>query len=455
MTETSTAAIILAAGMGTRMKSALPKTLHAIAGRPMLYLLLDTVAGLGLDRVVVVSGPELESHEDEIAAHPANPVIAYQAERLGTGHAVLAARGALPDFSGDALILFAGDPLITAGTCRAVLARLRGADEPAVVVVGKRPAEPGRAGRLVTSDGDRLDRIAEAGDAGPEELAIPLCNAGAMAVGRGRLFPLLDRVTNDNAKGEYYLTDIVGLARSDGAACAYVEAPDEEAMGIDTRADLARAEAVVQERLRSAAMDAGATLIDPATVFLSWDTKLGRDVTVGPNVIFGPGVTVGDKVTIRAFSHLEGARVSDGAIVGPFARLRPGADIGADVHIGNFVEIKNAVVAQGAKINHLSYVGDASVGPAANIGAGTITCNYDGYLKHRTEIGAGAFIGSNTSLVAPVAVGAGAVTGAGSVITKDVGDGNLAVARGEQRQIEDWAAVSRAAHNRAAKQAAD
>ncbi len=450
MTETDTAAIILAAGMGTRMKSALPKALHPIAGRPMLYLLLDTVEALGLDRVVVVSGPELESHEDDIAAHPANPAIAYQTERLGTGHAVLAARGALPDFSGDALILFGGDPLITADTCRTVLARLRGAGEPAVVVVGKRPAEPGNAGRLVTSDGDRLDRIVEARDAGPAELAIPLCNAGVMAVGRGRLFSLLDRVTNDNAKGEYYLTDIVGLARSDGAACAYVEAPDEEVMGIDTRADLARAEAAVQERLRSAAMEAGATLIDPATVYLSWDTRLGRDVTVGPNVIFGPGVTVGDNVAIRAFSHLEGARVSDGAIVGPFARLRPGADIGADVHIGNFVEIKNAAVGQGAKINHLSYVGDASVGPAANIGAGTITCNYDGYLKHRTEIGAGAFIGSNTSLVAPVAVGAGAVTGAGSVITKDVGDGNLAVARGEQRQIEDWAAL-----NRAARRAAD
>ena len=450
MTETDTAAIILAAGMGTRMKSALPKTLHAIAGRPMLYLLLDTVEALGLDRVVVVSGPELESHEDDIAAHPANPVIAYQTERLGTGHAVLAARRALPDFGGDALILFAGDPLITADTCRTVLARLRGAGEPAVVVAGKRPRGPGKAGRLVTSDGDQLDRIVEARDASPEELAIPLCNAGVMAVGRGQLFPLLDRVTDDNAKGEYYLTDIVGLARSDGATCAYAEAPDEEVMGIDTRADLARAEAIVQERLRSAAMDAGATLIDPATVYLSWDTRLGRDVTVGPNVIFGPGVTVGDNVTIRAFCHLEGASVSDGAIVGPFARLRPGTDIGVDAHIGNFVEIKNAVVGQGAKINHLSYVGDASVGPAANIGAGTITCNYDGYLKHRTEIGAGAFIGSNTSLVAPVAVGAGAVTGAGSVITKDVGDGNLAVARGEQRQIEDWTAF-----NRAAKQAAD
>ena len=450
MTETNTAAIILAAGMGTRMKSALPKTLHAIAGRPMLYLLLDTVEALGLDRVVVVSGPELESHEDDIAAHPANPAIAYQTERLGTGHAVLAARRALPDFGGDALILFAGDPLITADTCRTVLARLRGAGEPAVVVVGKRPEEPGKAGRLVTSDGDQLDRIVEARDASPEELAIPLCNAGVMAVGRGQLFPLLDRVTNDNAKGEYYLTDIVGLARSDGATCAHVEAPDEEVMGIDTRADLARAEAIVQERLRSAAMDAGATLVDPATVYLSWDTRLGRDVTVGPNVIFGPGVTVGDNVTIRAFCHLEGASVSDGAIVGPFARLRPGTDIGVDAHIGNFVEIKNAVVGQGAKINHLSYVGDASVGPAANIGAGTITCNYDGYLKHRTEIGAGAFIGSNASLVAPVAVGAGAVIGAGSVITKDVGDGNLAVARGEQRQIEDWTALSRAA-----KQAAD
>ena len=450
MTETNTAAIILAAGMGTRMKSALPKTLHAIAGRPMLYLLLDTVAGLGLDRVVVVSGPELESHEDDIAAHPANPAIAYQTERLGTGHAVLAARDALPDFSGDALILFAGDPLITAHTCRAVLARLRGAGEPAVVVVGKRPAEPGRAGRLVTSDDDQLDRIVEAGDAGPEELAIPLCNAGAMAVGRGKLFPLLDRVTNDNAKGEYYLTDIVGLARSDGAACAYVEAPDDEVMGIDTRADLARAEAVVQQRLRSAAMDAGATLIDPATVYLSWDTKLGRgrDGRAERHLrARGSRRRQCDHSRLqssggRARGRRRHRRALCPAAAGrrhrrrcPYRQFRRDQERGARA---------------GCEDQSPLLCGRCVVGPAANIGAGTITCNYDGYLKHRTEIGAGAFIGSNTSLVAPVAVGAGAVTGAGSVITKDVGDGNLAVTRSEQRQIEDWAAISRAS-----RQAAD
>ncbi len=446
MTHRQTAAIVLAAGLGTRMNSDLPKALHPLAGRPMVLMVLDTLVEAGIDRAVVVIGPESEPHAETIRAHSLSPEIAYQHDRLGTGHAVLAARDALAGFDGDILILFAGDPLITATTCQAVMAKR---DEgPAVVVVGKRPADPGNNGRLILGSDGALERIVEARDASPEELAIDLCNAGIMAVDGTRLFDWLGQIGNDNAKGEYYLTDIVGLARGEGAVCAVVEADDEEVMGIDSRADLARAEAIVQNRLRARAMAGGATLLDPDTVYFSWDTKLGRDVTVGPNVVFGPGVTVGANVDIRAFCHLEGAAVEEGAIIGPFARLRPGARIGVDAHIGNFVEIKNAEIGTGAKANHLSYVGDASVGAGANIGAGTITCNYDGYLKHVTEIGAGAFIGSNTALVAPVRVGAGAITGAGSVITKDVLADALAVARGQQKEVPGWAKRQRDAQEK-------
>lgn len=452
MTKKKTAAIVLAAGLGTRMNSDVPKALHPLAGRPMVLMVLDTLAEAGIEQAVVVLGPETESRADEIRAHPLSPDIAYQYDRLGTGHAVLSARDALEGFSGDIFILFAGDPLITAGTCGAVMAKRAGDGGPAVVVVGKRPADPGNNGRLILGRDGLLERIVEARDATPDELAVELCNAGIMAVDGARLFGFLSRVGNDNAKGEYYLTDIVGMARSEGLACAVVEADDEEVMGIDCRADLARAEALVQNRLRARAMEGGATLADPATVYFSWDTKLGRDVTVGPNVVFGPGVAVGDGVEIKAFCHIEGASVGGGSRVGPFARLRPGAEIAESAHIGNFVEIKNASVEVGAKVNHLTYIGDARVGAGANIGAGTITCNYDGFFKDFTDIGARAFIGSNTALVAPVTVGDGAIIGAGSVITKDVAADTLALTRAEHRHHEGWAKAFRT-RRRAEKEA--
>ncbi len=434
--KTPAAAIVLAAGMGTRMKSALAKVLHPIAGRPMIQHLLATLDELNLEKIVVVTSAGADEVKAAVAPHPS----AVQAEQLGTGHAVLQAAGALPGFDGDVLIVFGGDPLITGETISRLLARRREADDPAVVVLGFRPPDPGLYGRLIVDADGTLTEIVEARDATPDQLASNLCNSGVMAVDGARLFDLLGRVGNDNAKGEYYLTDIVRLARADGAGCVVIEAADpEELTGIDTRADLARAEAIVQDRLRARAMDGGATLIAPETVFLSHDTVLGQDVTVGPNVVFAPGVRVGNNVTIRPFCHLEGATIADGAVIGPFARIRPGADIGRDVRVGNFVEVKNAKLETGAKVNHLSYVGDARVGPGANVGAGTITCNYDGFGKHFTDIGAGAFIGSNTALVAPVTIGDGAIVGAGSVISKDVAADALAVTRAAQKQADGWA----------------
>ena len=445
-----TAAIVLAAGLGTRMKSDLPKVLHPLAGRPMIQNLLQSLAAVGADDVVVVVGKGAEAVEAAVAPHP----CVLQAEQLGTGHAVLQARDALADdaladdtghFAGDVLILFGADPLITPETLDAMLARRRADDAPAVVVLGFRPDDPALYGRLKTDAAGDLEAIVEARDATPAELDIGLCNSGVMCVSGEHLFPLLAQVGNDNAKREYYLTDIVGLARAAGLRCAVIEGAAEELIGVDDRGDLARAEKVMQGRLRARAMNEGATLLDPESVYFSFDTRLGRDVTVGQNVVFGPGVTVGDRVEIRPFCHIEGAEVADGAIVGPFARLRPGAKLGRDVHIGNFVEIKNATLETGAKANHLSYVGDAHVGEKANIGAGTITCNYDGFFKHLTEIGAGAFIGSNTALVAPVKVGAGAITGAGSAISKDVPADALSVTRAPQRDAAGWAAKFRAA----------
>lgn len=431
----NTAAIVLAAGLGTRMNSDLPKVLHPLAGRPMIQHLLGSIAEIGAAPTVVVVGEGSDAVADAVTPHP----TAVQAEQLGTGHAVLQARRALKDFDGDVLIVFGGDPLITPATLDAMLARRRAADAPAVVVLGFRPDDPALYGRLVTDSEGMLSGIVEARDATPEQLAIGLCNSGVMCVDAKRLFELLDRVGNDNAKSEYYLTDIVALARADGLACAVIEGDAEELIGVDDRADLARAEAVMQRRLRAQAMRGGATLQDPDTVYFSYDTTLGRDVTVGPNVVFGPGVSVGDGVTIRAFCHIEGAKVADGAVVGPFARLRPGAELGQGVHVGNFVEVKNAILETGAKANHLTYIGDARVGAGANIGAGTITCNYDGFFKHMTDIGAGAFIGSNTALVAPVKVGDGAIVGAGSTIAKDVAADALAVTRAPQRNAEGWA----------------
>lgn len=433
MAQRKTAAVILAAGKGTRMKSRKPKVMHALAGRPMIQHLLASVRAAKLDRAVIVVGPEMESVAEAVSPVPA----AVQKDRLGTGHAVLCAKDALKGFAGDVLVLYGDTPLLTPETLRRVMAaRRKGA---AVVVLGFEPADPGAYGRLVLGAKGGLDAIVEFKDATPEQRAIGLCNSGVMAADAALLFGLLSKVRNDNAKGEYYLTDVVALARKKGLPCAVVRAPEEELLGVNSRGEQAVAEAVIQTRLRARAMENGATLIDPSSVFFSVDTKLGQDVTVGPNVIFGPGVTVADNVEIRAFCHIEGAKIGKGAIVGPFARLRPGAVLGEEAHIGNFVEVKATVVEAGAKANHLTYLGDARVGAGANVGAGTITCNYDGFLKSHTDIGKGAFIGSNSALVAPVKIGDGAIVGAGSVITKDVPANALAAARGDMRVIPGWA----------------
>src|SRR5262245_15287204 len=411
MADNRIAVVVLAAGKGTRMKTDLPKVLHKLAGRPMIAHVLANLAPLGCERIVVVIGPGMEGVAAAVAPHP----TALQAEPLGTGHAVLAARAALQGFAGDVLIVYGDCPFITHATIAKLMARRRAVDRPAVVVLGMRPADPAQYGRLVIGADGPLAAIVEYRDANPEQRAITLCNSGVKVVDGQRLFSLLDRVGNANAKGEYYLTDIVAIARADGAACAVVEAPADELIGINSRAELAAAEAILQNRLRAQAMENGATLIDPQTVFLSYDTRLGRDVVIGPNVVIGPGVEVADGAEIKPFCHLEGAKVSTGAAIGPFARLRPGTVVGEKARIGNFVEAKNAQVGKGAKANHLTYLGDAVVGPGANVGAGTITANYDGFNKHKTEIGADASIGSNSVLVAAVKVGRGADVGAGSV----------------------------------------
>ncbi|MBI2236461.1 MAG: bifunctional UDP-N-acetylglucosamine diphosphorylase/glucosamine-1-phosphate N-acetyltransferase GlmU [Magnetospirillum sp.] len=434
MASDKLAVIVLAAGLGTRMRSALPKVMHPLAGRPMIRHLMDTVAGLDPDLVVAVIGPGMDSLASEVA--PWRTVV--QSERLGTGHAVMQARKHLSGFDGDVLVLYGDTPLIGGATLERMLAERRGPRDPAVVVLGFRPADAGEYGRLVVG-AEGLKAIVEHRDASQEQRLIPLCNSGVLAIDGRRLWGLVDRLGNDNAKGEYYLTDLVSLARGDGACCTHVEGEPQELLGINSRAELAVAEAVVQKRLRDAALAGGATLIAPETVWFSWDTKLGRDVVVWPHVVFGPGVVIGDDVTIKGFCHFEGCTIAAGCELGPFARLRPAADIGEGAHIGNFVEVKKSTIEAGAKVNHLSYVGDARVGAGANVGAGTITCNYDGFNKSFTDIGEGAFIGSNTSLVAPVKVGDGAIIGAGSVITKDVGAGSLAVARGTQMELQGWA----------------
>ncbi len=419
------------------MKSDLHKVLHPIAGKPMLHHLLGSVAALGAERQVVVVGDRREQVEAAVA--PLGVATAHQAEQLGTGHAVAQAGAALAGFAGDVLILYGDVPLVRAETMRAMLDRLNAADAPACVVLGFRPADPGAYGRVIV-EGDRILRMVEFKDASPEERAVDLCNSGLMAVRGEDLFGLLSRVGNDNAAGEYYLPDIVMLAATDGRASAVIETVADEVDGVNSRTELAWLEAKWQAARRAQAMVGGATLIAPETVWFSHDTVLGRDVTVEPNVWFGPGVTVADDVTIHGFSHLEGAQVASGAEIGPYARLRPGADIRQGAKVGNFVELKKAVLGEGAKANHLSYIGDADVGPDANLGAGTITCNYDGFGKYRTVIGAGAFVGSNSALVAPVTIGDGAIVGAGSVVTADVPADALALARGRQEVREGWAA---------------
>ncbi len=431
------AAIILAAGQGTRMRSATHKVLHPIAGRALLLHLLDTVDALGAERSVIVLGKGREQVEAVIAGRGVE--VAVQAEQKGTGHAVQQAAAALAGYDGPVIILYGDTPFIESSTLARMLDRLDAPDQPGVVVLASTPADPLNYGRIVLGQGDRIARMVEYKDATDEERAVRLCNSGMMAVRSGDLFRWLGEVGNDNAAGEYYLPDIVAVAAAEGREAVVIEADPHEAAGVNSRAELAQLELDWQRRRRAQALDEGATLIDPESVWFAFDTKLGRDVTVEPHVVFGPGVEVGDGAIIHAFSHIEGATIGARASVGPVARLRPGTRLSANTKVGNFVELKKAEVAEGAKVNHLSYVGDASVGAGANIGAGTITCNYDGFRKYGTVIGAGAFIGSNTALVAPVTVGDGAIVGAGSVITRDVEADSLAIERNEQKGIAGWA----------------
>jgi bifunctional UDP-N-acetylglucosamine pyrophosphorylase/glucosamine-1-phosphate N-acetyltransferase len=422
------------------MKSKRPKVLHDVAGRSMLAHVLAAVASAGAERVCVVVGPGQDDVAKEAQRALPGASIAIQEERLGTAHAVLSARKALKEEPDDVVIAFGDTPLVTAGT----FARLRQplADGAAVVVLGFEARDPTGYGRLVFS-GDRLAAIREHRDASQDERAITFCNSGLMAVRGDLALDLLGRIENRNAKNEYYLTDIVEIADALGHKVVAVDAPEAEVQGINDRAQLAGAERDLQNRLRAAAMAAGATLIAPETVFLSYDTKLGRDVVIEPNVVFGPGVTIEDDVVIHAFSHLEGARVAAGANVGPFARLRPGAALGRNAKVGNFVEIKNVDLGAGTKVSHLTYLGDATIGPNVNVGAGTVICNYDGFRKYRTTIGEGAFVGSNSSLVSPVTIGKGAYVGSGSVITEDVPADGLAIGRGRQVLKEEWARAFR------------
>lgn len=431
------AVIILAAGQGTRMRSDTHKVLHPIACRPLLLHLLDRVDGLGAERRVVVVGKGRD--QVEVALNGRDVSVAHQAEQKGTAHAVAQARPALGAYQGAALILYGDTPFVEASTLQRMLERLDGDGGPGIVVLASRPADPAAYGRIILGEGDRIAKMVEYRDATEEERAVTLCNSGMMAVRASDLFRWLDKVGNDNAAGEYYLPDIVNIAAGEGREAVVIEGDPYETAGVNSRAELAHLELEWQRRRREQALHEGATLIDPESVWFAYDTKLGRDVTVEPHVVFGPGVDVADGATIKAFSHIDGAIVGAGASVGPFARIRPGAVLGEKAKVGNFVELKKAVLGRGAKANHLSYVGDAEVGEGANIGAGTITCNYDGFGKYRTVIGAGAFIGSNTALVAPVTVGEGAIVGAGSVITSDVERDSLAVERTEQKGISGWA----------------
>lgn len=429
------AAIILAAGKGTRMKSDTHKVLHPIAGRPMLMHLLASVDALNPARKVVVVGSGKDQLERALAG---TADLAVQEPQLGTGHAVQQAESALAGFDGDVLILYGDVPFVPTATMQAMVDRLNAPDAPAVVVLAFEPDDSTGYGRVIVSDG-KIVKMVEQKDATADELAVRLSNSGLMAVKARDLFGLLARVTDDNAQREFYLTDIVNIANSDGRACVAVTTDPFDVAGINSRAQLAEMEGQWQARRRQQAMDDGATLLAPETVWFSHDTVVGRDVLIEPNVFFGPGVTVADGVKIRAFSHIEGATLATGVEVGPYARLRPGAVLEEGAKVGNFVEVKKARMGKGAKANHLSYIGDADVGANANIGAGTITCNYDGYFKHRTEIGEGAFIGSNSALVAPVKIGRDAIVAAGSAVTRDVADGELRLVRAEQSVKPGWA----------------
>jgi bifunctional UDP-N-acetylglucosamine pyrophosphorylase/glucosamine-1-phosphate N-acetyltransferase len=442
MTETTALAIILAAGKGTRMKSERPKVLHRLAGATLLAHVLQAAKAAGLGQLAVVVGPDMDEVSTVASALDPKLEVFVQVQQLGTADAVKAARRAFEDFAGQVLILYGDTPLLRPATIGKVRAALdAGAD---LAVIGFETHNPTGYGRLLLDDDGRLASIREEKDASPEERALRLCNSGIMGFRSGKtLLGLLGRIGNDNAKKEYYLTDAVALARGDRLEARMVKSDGEEVLGVNSRTELADATAAMQQRLRAKAMAAGATLLAPETVFLSHDTRIGKDVVIEPHVVIGERVTIEDGATIRAFCHIEGARIGAGAVVGPFARLRPGATLAADAHVGNFVEIKQAEIGEGAKVNHLTYIGDASVGARANVGAGTITCNYDGFDKHRTEIGAGAFIGSNSSLVAPVKIGDGAYVGSGSVISKDVAADALALTRSSQEERQGWAAKMR------------
>lgn len=434
---TERAALILAAGQGTRMKSGLPKVLHPVGGRAMVDWSIALARACGCEKIITVVSAGSEQLQAHVTKALGPDSFAIQDPPLGTGHAVLSARERLSDFDGDLIVLYGDTPLIPESAISALFEELAaGAD---LGVLGFDAKVPGVYGRLVTDGEDNLAAIVEAKEATPDQLAITLCNSGVMAGKAQRMFDLLSKVTNDNAKGEYYLTDIVAIARSEKATCRVVRCDERDVQGVNSRAELAGAEASFQNARRSAMLESGVTMLAPETVFVSYDTRIDPDVVIEQNVVFGPGVHVETGARIRAFSHLEGAIVRSGAEIGPYARLRPGADIGSEARIGNFVEVKNVTVGAGAKANHLAYLGDGSVGENANLGAGTIFCNYDGFLKYRTEVGAHAFIGSNSALVAPVRIGDGAYVGSGSVITEDVSGDALAVGRGRQVEKEGWA----------------
>lgn len=424
-------AVLLAAGLGTRMKSAMPKAMQPLAGRPMLAHLIASAAEV-FDRIVVVVGPGMEDVERLAAPH----ATVVQHDRLGTAHAALQAEALFGE--GDVAVLYADNPLITPETLRRLVETRRngGAD---LALLAMRPKDPARYGRVVVGDDGLVERIVEWSDASADERAIDLCNAGVLCAAAGPFRAWLHAVRDDNAKREFYLTDVVSIARADGGAVRAVEAPEAELRGVNSRVELAEAEAAVQSRLRRLAMEGGVTLLAPETVFFSFDTVIEPDVTVQPNVVFGPGVTVRGGAEIRAFSHLEGCEVGAGSLVGPYARLRPGTTLGRGAHVGNFVELKATTLGDGAKANHLTYLGDSSIGARTNVGAGTITCNYDGVFKHRTTIGANVFVGSDSILVAPVSIGDDAMIAAGSVITQDVEGGAMAIARSAQTTKPGWA----------------
>lgn len=444
------AVVILAAGQGTRMRSDTHKVLHPIANRPLLLHLIDTVESLGAQKTIVVVGKGREQVEAALAGHGIE--VAIQAEQRGTGHAVQQARAALLDYDGPVVILYGDTPFVQGDTLERMLDRLDGDKGPGVVVLASSPADPLNYGRVILGEGDRIAKMVEYKDANEDERATRLCNSGMMAVRSNDLFRWLDEVRNDNAAGEFYLPDIVAVAAAEGRDAVVVEGSPYETAGVNSRSELAHLELEWQRRRRERALADGATLIDPESVWFAFDTRLGRDVTVEPHVVFGPGVEIADGTFIHAFSHIEGAVIGANASIGPFARIRPGTRLAEKTKVGNFVELKKAEIAAGAKVNHLSYVGDAHVGARANVGAGTITCNYDGFRKYGTVIGEGAFIGSNTALVAPVRIGEGAIVGAGSVITRDVDPDSLAIERNEQKSIAGWA---RRFRERMRKKAAD